>query len=100
VRGKIEMMSTEAARELVREFGRSAAVDRLGYLAGRWSDEKEYEDFKEYEVEMKKMMPDKFTFVKGTKRPFGVNFKIADRPETFFVRVSVSANTVKWGAIK
>ena len=38
-------------------------------LYGRWQDEKEFEDWKDYEKAMSKLV--KYPFKKGTKRPFG-----------------------------
>ena len=51
--------------------------DLMGYLCGRWMDEREYEDFSDYEKAMKSEVEkfDGATFVKGTKRPFGFHFK-------------------------
>jgi hypothetical protein len=52
--------------------------DYMGYLACRWMDEGKYEDFKDYETEMKKKVESfGVKFVKGSKRPFGfvVEFK-------------------------
>lgn len=49
--------------------------ERLFYLYGRWQDEKEFEDFKEYEDDMKKCFENA---IKGTKRPFGVKIQCSD----------------------
>lgn len=50
-------------------------VSKFEYLYYRWQDEKQYEDFNEYVNVMMKFMPIGATLIKGTKRPFGVNFK-------------------------
>lgn len=43
----------------------------VAYLAERWADEKQYEDFADYIKEMKQQVEAKgFTFVAATKRPF------------------------------
>jgi hypothetical protein len=52
--------------------------DTIANLAFRWMDEKEYEDFKDYEKVMKeKVETFGVKFIKGSKRPFGfvVEFK-------------------------
>jgi hypothetical protein len=43
--------------------------NHICYLYGRWLDEHEYEDWKDYENELKKIFP---TMTKSSKRPFGV----------------------------
>lgn len=42
-------------------------------LKERWADEREYENFSDYEEHMKKaaILPKEAEFVKATKRPFG-----------------------------
>lgn len=53
-----------------------SAADTLGYLYNRWQDEREYEDFADYENEMRKLLPAGFVFWRGTKRPFGFRFML------------------------
>jgi hypothetical protein len=48
--------------------------ERFGYLADRWLDEREYEDFKTYEAELAKLAPKEWTITKYNKRPFGFMF--------------------------
>lgn len=45
----------------------------LDNLKQRWMDEKEYEDWSDYENVLKKSLPEECQkdFIKGTKRPFG-----------------------------
>lgn len=62
--------------ENARDFGKSFIEkhgDRLWYLYNRWLDEREYEDFKDYEAELKKLAETapEIEFKKGVKRPFG-----------------------------
>jgi len=54
-------------------------------LYDRWQDEKEYEDWADYEKVMKKLI--NHTFVKGTKRPFGFIIKIGESKASFFVKL-------------
>jgi len=42
----------------------------LIYAYQRWEDEKEYEDFKDYQIYMQKVIPD-YPIKKMTQRPFG-----------------------------
>ena len=60
----------------------NAMQNTFDMLFGRWQDEKQYEDFKEYEAYFKKMF-DQFikevkmenaVFLKASKRPFGITF--------------------------
>lgn len=47
------------------------SFDKLMYLKYRWDDEKEYEDWADYEKSMAAILPKNWSFVKGIKRPFG-----------------------------
>lgn len=53
------------------------AAERIGYLYARWQDESEYESFDEYIAEFRKLLPDGYTFVGASKRPFGFSFSVA-----------------------
>lgn len=44
------------------------------YLYGRWRDEREYEDFKDYKAAMVKSMPFGVTLDTMTARPFSITF--------------------------
>ena len=46
------------------------------YLYGRWFDESEFEDIKEYGEFIKKHLPDGFHLICMTKKPFGFKFHI------------------------
>ncbi len=77
-------------------------ADFLGDLYGRWQDEKEYEDFNDYVGVMKKMIlarsPKMTTFVRGSKRPFGITIQIPGFP--YKVQVVVGSRHVGWQAVK
>lgn len=45
-------------------------IKRMDYLEGRWQDEHEYEDFKEYIANIKTVLPEGAVFVSLTKKPF------------------------------
>lgn len=45
----------------------------VDYLEARWQDEKEYEDWNDYVADMKNVVQENgLSFIKATKRPFGV----------------------------
>ncbi|MEG1140941.1 MAG: hypothetical protein RSE41_00520 [Clostridia bacterium] len=54
--------------------------DTINNLYCRWSCEKEYEDFKDYETllrnEFNKLNKKELTFEKATKRPFGIKYNM------------------------
>lgn len=75
-----------------------AAVDRLGYLWGRWQDEKEYEDFAAYSEQLKKLLAEaapSLVFIKATKRPFGVQCTHAFAPGRVFA-ITATGRAVQW----
>lgn len=74
-----------------------AVQERMSYLYWRWQDEKEYEDFADYAAEMKKLLPADFTFIKGTKRPFGFTFSIGTDAVYF---INVKNRSYLWGRTK
>jgi len=61
--------------------------DQLGYLSARWADEKEHEDFRDYENAMKSTIEahDGVTFIKGTKRPFGAHVIVKEQKLAVFM---------------
>lgn len=70
------MSKQDTFTEIWKKLIEAKAIDTLGYFADRWSDEKEYEDFEDYKVAVKKNL-DKVLGVgeiKMSKRPFGVTF--------------------------
>lgn len=44
-------------------------------LYARWQDEKEYEDIADYGKAVERVLPEGVTFIKISKRPFGVHLK-------------------------
>ena len=71
--------------------------NKLGYLYDRWQDEKEYEDWTDYETEMKKLVNNgDFVFVSSMKRPFGLKAKIED----WVVKFTVTSRDMGWSAVK
>lgn len=55
-------------------------IETIAYLAGRWEDEKEYEDLVEngYEDAIKKTLPTGWTLKKIMPYPFGFVFTTGD----------------------
>lgn len=64
-----------------------AVVNRLDYLAARWSDEKDYEDFAEYKAEATKLFPAPFKVKGVSQRPFSVTFTHPSDKRTFIIKV-------------
>lgn len=52
----------------------------LARLYGRWLDEKEYEDIKDYGVVVQRSLPAGFRLVEMTKKPFGFTFQVEGEP--------------------
>lgn len=59
-------------------------VNMVDYLAARWSDEKEYEDFNDYRQHMANNLPAGFKLVQLSSRPFQA---IIDTPNGYTFRV-------------
>lgn len=69
----------------------------VSYLYGRWLDESQYEDIKEYGNSLKKILPKNVKLRKMTKRPFGFEFSIttpgdAENVYAFFCK----SNSMGW----
>ena len=55
----------------------SACEETMGSLVGRWSDEKEYEDFNEYRIPLDKIAAKHgISITSMSKRPFGCKFVV------------------------
>ena len=69
-------------------------IDNFGYLFARWQDEKEFEDFAEYEKVMKKNVGEVegVKFVKASKRPFGFTLKITQEDIWVDYRYVINSN--------
>lgn len=73
-------------------------------LYGRWLDEREYEDFAEYEKVMRDVLASNITaafapyckFTKGTKRPFGFVVQIGSHSISF----SINTRSYSYGKTK
>jgi hypothetical protein len=81
---------TERWNAIVQEVKKN--IPHLSYLQSRWMDEHEYEDFKDYEVEIKKLFPN-LTLEKFKKRPFSFQIKIA---ENLGMVVKINSQEVSW----
>lgn len=82
-----------------------AMRDRIVYLYGRWQDEKEYEDWKDFVTEMKKeieaisMEKDITLSVIGcNKRPFGITFSMPHESNAYLVRFKINSSSYSWTA--
>jgi hypothetical protein len=67
----------ESGKEIVMKTDKETfkkAADYFGYLYDRWQDEKEYEDFSDYQTAIKKNLPKGAEFISMTKKPFCVKF--------------------------
>lgn len=60
-------------------------AERLAYLKGRWADESQYEDFREYVTNVKTVLPPGAADVKLT-RNFVLTFKLGGRVVEFRCR--------------
>ncbi len=70
----------------------------LGNLYGRWLDEQEYEDIKDYGDVIKKTLPEGLTMLKMTKRPFGFQCEAPEFPARMFA-ITMTVTAVKWKVI-
>ncbi len=84
--------------QLLGVINNETTITFLADLNERWKDEKEYEDWSDYETSMKKNMDIKpFVFEKSTKRPFGF---IASRNKRRFQFISKSSGTSCYVVVK
>lgn len=74
----------------------NAAADALQplvlQLAGRWLDEREYENIEDYAAPIKAALPAGFTLLKMIKRPFGFTFSLGTD-----ARYQIDATTTSYG---
>ena len=79
-------LSNQAIEKFKKFFhGNDELHEKAAYLACRWLDEKDYEDIREYQKVLEKLVPDYVTITKMTRRPFGFRFMIDGRE--FFYKV-------------
>lgn len=73
--------------EAQKFFNNSEFTSFIENLRCRWTNEKEYEDFKEYKQLTQRVINDlnfKIEVIKMNKRPFGFNFRIEDGREYIY----------------
>lgn len=73
-----------------------AIAEYGGYLAGRWSDEGQYEDISEYQAALQTKLPEGFKIKKMRKRPFGCEFEIGNGNLYYF---SFGVHSCRWGRV-
>ena len=56
-------------------------------LYERWQCEYMYEDFEEYVQVMSKYIPKNAHLIKGTKRPFGIQFSFENKKLHLFIKI-------------
>jgi hypothetical protein len=77
-----------------------ALADRLSYLYGRWLDEREYEDFADYEAAAAKAVAEFLpgaTFVSLKRRPFELRYR---GPGSELKWMRATSRDVSWGTVK
>lgn len=79
-------------------FNDRNVTDQIGYLWGRYQDEKEYEDIKDYQAALPPF-PIGWTVVKMSARPFGFQFKIDSLPNNVY-SYFVTSRQCGWKRIK
>ncbi len=70
-----------------------ASGRRLEYLKGRWEDEKEYEDWKDYDIEIRKLLAI-YNIVKVIK------VGVVIRTENFDLKIKITSRQVYWEIAK
>jgi len=70
------------ADKIMEQLEDKGHCDYMANLAWRWDDEKDYEDFNDYIMAIKKRIP--LTITKVTKRPFGFKFKMTQNKIAHF----------------
>ena len=70
----------------------------ISYAYDRWQDEKEYEDWSEYDTYIRKnvKIPEGFTLAKVNKRPFGITLNC----DNFTARIKCTSRGISWDATK
>lgn len=67
------------------------------YLYCRWQDEKDYEDFAEYQKAMQNKLPEGSTLTKFSRRPWRVEFCLADGTRKW---VTATSRQYQWGGYR
>lgn len=68
-------------------------TDEIGYLKGRWLDEKGYEDFEQYKARIIEL----FKKVKYDKISINKNFRIVLTKENINIELKVTTRTISFG---
>ena len=68
-------------------------VEKIENLHQRWQDEREYEDWTDYENVMKDMWNGE-EFIKGTKRPLGFKVKDSKKGCIYHIKLKVTKTTM------
>lgn len=91
---KVGAKQAESRAEIMKLLVRRVE-DVLCNLYNRWQDEKENEDFSDYEKVMSDMVD--HGFVKGTKRPFGFIVQMDGFP--YRSQVFVNSRCISWKSV-
>lgn len=73
-------------------------MERLSQLYGRYQDEKEYEDIKDYQVALP-TLPKGWTVTKMSSRPFGFQFTIDLLPNNVYL-IYLTSRDAGWKRFK
>lgn len=74
---------TQARAILTSIYRNESLTGLISYLAGRWADEKEYEDLEDYANKIRSMLPAEASLTKMTSRPFGFFLTVGDLTAKF-----------------
>ena len=72
----------------------SDLADKVAYLCARWNAERNNEDFADYVEHMQQQMPEGAKVTKMTKRPFRVEYTMADGTRRW---IKSTTKSVEWG---
>jgi len=88
-------MMTEGNLALISSFVAAPSFHKLlGYLWGRWQDEKGHERIADYAIPIRGVLPEGIELVKMNKRPFGFVFRIVGTARCG--QVEVTATYIGW----
>lgn len=73
-------MATMTRRQMAAAIMEAVELnsDEVGYLVGRWQDEKEYEDINDYAVRLQECLPEWAKIKCMYSRPFGCSLEAGD----------------------
>jgi hypothetical protein len=92
-------MSTPTSPENLQRINAyfEAQSEFFGMLAGRWADEREYEDIADYQKVLQRDAPEGFTITGMVKRPFGFQFTIGTDA---VYAIKCTSRTVSWSRVR